>query len=201
MQILFRFLDFKVFKNENTTFLLLGLLLFFLPFFSFASNETFPAKEIFFQTFNFLIFAIVLFFLIRKPVKVFFHKRQEEFLDFEKQAFQLEKEKREEQKNWEKKIQALRDQEKGIEQKAQAEGKNFIFQRKEEIRTLRERLKKEADFFIRLEREKSKRGLLERWKNKVVEEARLELEKQALSPDFQKERLKDFFKQMESRFS
>ena len=141
---------------------------------------------------------MALFFLTRKPIKVFFHKRQEEFFAFEKQAFQLEKEKREEQKNWEKKIQALREKEKGIEQKAQAEGEKFVFQRKEEIKTLKERLKKEADFFIRLEREKSKRELLKRWKSTIVEGASLELEKQASSHDFQRERLKDFFKQMES---
>ena len=175
----------------------LALTILFFSLFSYASEGTFPAKEIFFQIFNFSIFVMILFFLMRKPIKVFFHKRQEEFFAFEKQAFQLEKEKQEELKTWEKKIQVLRDQEKEIEKKAQAEGEKFVFQQKEEIRTLKIRFKRESDFFLRLEREKSKRELLEKWKDKVISETSKNLDKQARFLEFQREQFRDFFTQME----
>ena len=175
-----------------------GLLgFFFLPSYSYASTEGFPTKEIFVQVFNFSVFVLAFVFLIRKPLKLFFHKRQEEFFAFEKQAVQLEKEKQEEYQAWEKKLQILKEQETGIQKKAQTEGEKFISQKQEEIKSLKARLRKESDFFIRLEKEKSKRNLLKQWKNKVVQEAGLELEKQAQSASFQQERIKDFFKQME----
>ena len=171
---------------------------FLLPFAGFAVSEGFPAKEVFVQIFNFSVFAAVLILLVRKPLQVFFHKRQEEFFSFEKQAVQLEKEKQEEYKNWEMKIQALKEQEEGIQKKAQEEGDRFITQKKEEIKQLQDRLKREARFFIRLETEKLKRKLLKNWKGKVKEGACFELEKQAGSKDFQTARLEDFFNQVES---
>ena len=175
------------------------LFFFFFPLFSFAASEGFPAKEILIQLFNFSVFVAAFIFLVRKPVKVFFHKRQEEFFSFEKQAVQLEKERQKENQSWEKKLEALKKQEAGIKQQAQAEGEKFISGKKQEIKHLKIRLKKEADFFLHLESEKLKRDLFKKWKNKVVEGAHLELEKQAESSVFQMERLKDFFKQMEAR--
>lgn len=171
-------------------------MLAFFPLFSFAASEAFPVKEIFFQIFNFSIFATAFVFLIRKPIKIFFHKRQEEFFSFEKQAIQLEKEKKSELKTWEKKLETLREQEAEIQKRAKKEGEKFVFQKKEELKNLRGRLKKESDFFLHLEKEKSKRELIKKWKNKVVQEAARELEKQAHSASFQKKRLEDFFKQM-----
>ncbi len=182
--------------RKQTVFITLFTLFFTLP--SYAASEGFPAREVFFQVFNFLLFATALFFLLRKPIQVFFHKRQEEFFAFEKQALQLEREKQIEKESWEKKIQTLNEQEKNIKQKAKEEGERFISQKKEEIKALKLRLKKEADFFLHLEREKSKRELFKTWKGKIIESAKIELKNQALSPSFQEEQLKGFYKQMEA---
>ena len=191
-----KFKNIKLFLTFHQRFYFLFL---FFPLFSFAASEGFPAREILIQLFNFSVFVAVFIFLVRKPVKVFFHKRQEEFFSFEKQAIQLEKERQTENQSWEKKLETLKKQEAGIKQKAQAEGEKFISGKKEEIKKLKTRLKKEADFFLHLERGKLKRDLFKKWKNKVIEGAHLELEKQAESLVFQTERTKDFFKQMEAR--
>ena len=179
--------------------LLLGLTFFLFPLLSYSSSETIPVKEIFIQVFNFSIFVAIFAFLIRKPIKHFFHKRQKEFFSFEEQAAQWEKEKWKEHQEWENKLEVLKKQEKEIKQKAQREGEKFLFQKKEELKNFQIRLKKEAHFLLRLEREKSKEDLLKKWRGKVAQAAGLDLEKQAGSSDFQSKRLKDFFWQMEFR--
>ena len=178
---------------------LAGLFVFVFPSFSFAESASFPIKEIAVQVFNFSIFVVALIFLVRKPVKLFFHKRQEEFFSFEEQAVQLEREKKKELEAWEQKLESLKEQEKGIQKKAQSEGKKLVFQKREEIKNLQNRLKTEAEFFLQLEREKSKKELLEKWKYKIAQKAGKELEGQTQSPSFQQELVRDFFKQMESR--
>jgi len=175
----------------------LAALLF--PSFSFADSSSFPLREITVQVFNFSVFAIVLFFLVRKPIKLFFHKRQEEFFSFEKQSARLEREKKKELEAWEKKLEILKEQKKYIQKKAQSEGEKVIFQRREEIKNLQNRLKKEAEFFLQLEKEKLRRELLKKWKDKITQKAGQELDKQAKSSSFQQERFRDFLKQMESR--
>ena len=188
-----------LFKFCKTNLFFMGFLgLSFFSSFSYAGAESFPTKEIFIQVFNFSVFAGAFIFLTRKPIKLFFHRRQEEFFAFEKQAAQWERERQEEFQTWERKLEILKEQEAGIKQKAQTEGERFIVQKQEEIKNLKARLKKELDFFLRLEKEKSKRNLLIKWKRKVVQKAGLELEKQAQSTSFQQDRLKDFFKQMEA---
>ena len=179
--------------------LLLGLIFFFLPSLSYSAVEAIPVKEISIQVFNFSIFVAIFVFLIQKPIKKFFHKRQKEFFSFEEQAAQWEKEKRKEHQEWENKLEVLKKQEKGIKQRAQTEGEKLLLQKKEELKNFQARLEKEAHFLLHLEREKSKDDLIKKWKSKVAQAAGLDLEKQASSSDFQTERLKDFFRQMESR--
>lgn len=180
------------------------LLVFFILFVSLpalASSGGFPAWEVGIQVFNFTLFFLAFVFLLRKPIQVFFHKRQEEFFSFEKQALSQEKERKKELKLWEDKIAKLKEQEKDIQKKAFAEGESFVAQKKEELEALRARLKKESEFFLHLETEKAKRELLEKWKDKIIQFAESELKKQAGSSAFQKESLSSFVKQMETRFN
>lgn len=186
---------------RSGTLVLAFLCLFFFPFFSsFAASEAFPSREIFIQFLNFSMFFAAFLFLCRKPIKVFFHKRQEEFFSFEKQALSLEKEKKKELKLWEDKLAVLKDQEKGIKKKAQEEGEKFVRQKKEELESLKTRLKRETDFFFRLEKEKAKKDFLRNWKDKIIQSAERKLEEEAVSPAFQTNRFKNFLKQLESHF-
>ena len=190
----------KVFfeSMKGKLFFFFELILFLFPFCSFSASGVFPVKEVFFQVFNFSIFFGIFVFLMRKPLKVLFHKRQEEFFSFEKQAKALEAERKKELKVWEEKLEILKKQEAAIQQKAKQEGERFISQKREEFRNLKARLKREADFFFQLEKEKSKRVLFKKWKDQITEQAQEELKKQASSRSFQKERIRDFFQQMES---
>ncbi len=172
--------------------------LFFLPGLAFADRAPFPVQEITAQAFNFSVFAIAFIFLIRKPVQLFFHKRRDEFLSFERQAMQLEKERKGELKAWEKKLKGLREREKDIDQKARSEGEKFMSQKRREIQNLRDRLKREAEFFLRLEREKAKKELMGRWREKIIQAAGRSLKNQAPARSFQQALFKDFFKQLES---
>lgn len=171
-------------------------IILYTPFISFADESGFPLKEILVQAFNFLVFATAFLFLIRNPLKIFFYKRQEDFFSFEKQAAQWEKEKQKELNTWNKKIETLKKQETGIKQKAKEEGGKFLFHKKEELKTLKSRLEKEADFLIHLEKEKSKRDLLKKWRDKTAHVAGSELKNKAPSADFQKKSLQDFLNGM-----
>ena len=184
-------------KTKTPAFLLLFLFLF--PASAFAASEGFSVKELAIQIFNFSIFFTALIFLTRKPLGAFFHKRQKDFISFEEQAIHLEKERQREKKEWGEKLTTLEKQEQGIQQKAQTEGERWFFQKKEELKSLKIRLQKEADFLIHLEKEKAKRELLQQWKDKVIQSAQQDLKNQSQSHNFQSERVKDFFKQMEDR--
>ena len=185
-------------KNKGFFHAFLWLSFFLFPLMTFASSEIFPVKEIVVQAFNFSIFFFLFVFLLRKPIKQFFSKRQEDFLFFEKQAFQREKQKKEEHKKWQEKLERLNQKEKGITKEAEVEGQKIIFLNQKKLKNLKDQLQTEADFFIHLETKKIKTEIFEKWRNKVIERAELELGKQGQSEKFQVERYKDFFKQMES---
>ena len=177
--------------------ILVSACVFFLPLISYASGELFPLKEILVQVFNFSIFALAFGFLMRKPIQAFLHKRQKDFFSFEEQALQLEKEKEKENFIWEEKLKKLKEQEEGIKQKAKMEGEKFAVQKKEELKLLENQLKATGHFLIHLETEKAKKDLIDKWKNKVVQQAGLSLERLSSALDFQHRQFEDFFKQIE----
>ena len=174
--------------------------LLFCPFFVFAeaAGGAFPFREIFFQLFNFSLFSAGLIFLLRKPVQVFFHKRQEEFIAFEKQALKLEKEKRAEYEKWEKKREEAEENSSTVRQKAREEGERFAFQQKEVLKNLKIRLQKSSDFVIHREREKAKRDMLAKWEGRLIRNARLGLELETRRPDFHSAQVRHFCRRVES---
>lgn len=175
----------------------ISLLLLF-PCLSLAEAGSFPTKEILVQAINFFIFFALLIFFLRKPIKLLFHKRKENFVSFEKQMFQAEKEKELELESWKKKLNSLIQQEKDIQGKAEKEGEKFLLFKKQQLEKLRTQLKKEAQFLLDLEAKKSQTDLLKKWRDKVIHLAEKNLEQQAKEPHFQKERIKDFFHQIKS---
>ena len=174
----------------------LTVCIFFLPFSAYAGGELFPLKEILVQVFNFSIFALAFGFLVRKPIKTFLHKRQKDFFSFEEQALQLEKEKQKENSFWEEKIERLKEQERGIKQKAKTEGERVALQKKEELKLLENQLKKSARFLIHLETEKAKKNLIDKWQNNLAHQTGLDLKELSQSLDFQQKQFKDFLKQV-----
>ena len=164
-----------------------------------ATEEGSLAKGVWVQAFNFSLFALALFFLIRKPVQIFFHKRQEEFFSFEKQTAEVEKKRKTELASWGKKLSELEKQESHIQQKAQAEGERLDLQKKEQLKSLKVQLTREADFLLNREREKAKKELLKKWKAHLAQSVRQELGEQALSPELKAQQIQEFLNQMEGR--
>jgi len=170
----------------------------FLPLFSEAASEL-SFWVLFTQLFNFSLFFVVLILLVRKPVKLLYHQRQKDFFSFEKQALALEKQKKEENKEWEQKILALNLKEKNIKQKAQEEGDRFHAEKQKELMDLKERLKKHSDFLIHLETEKLKKQQFDYWKQKLVELSKKELEHLGKENSFQKKEKHSFINFLKSQ--
>ncbi|MBC6415041.1 MAG: hypothetical protein GDA46_01425 [Bdellovibrionales bacterium] len=166
-----------------------GFVLLFYPFASLATSEL-STRLVFIQIFNFSLFAIGLFFLLKKPVQVLFHNRQKNFFAFEKQAFELEKQKKEENQKWEKKVSVLREKEKNIKKKAEEEGNRFRREKLQELKEIENKLKTYANFLIQLETEKIKRQQLNYWKKELIQNVRSEL--QELNSSFQEQEEKIF---------
>ena len=169
----------------------IGLFLL-IPFTAYSAGAEFSPQVIFFQLLNFSVFLFLFFFLLRKPVKTFFHRRQKEFFAFEEQALNLEKEKQQQKKLWDSKLFDLTEKEKNIKEQAKKEGERFKSQKKKELKELSESLKKTSAFLLSLEKEKLKRESFKYWKAQLVEKTRTELNNQALSKDFQKKEQKGF---------
>jgi len=171
---------------------------FLFPFLCYAGQGGFPLKEILVQVFNFSIFFGLLIFFVKKPLKSLLHKRQRDFLAFEEQALSLEKEKKEEEKLWDKKLKDLWEQEQSIKQRAEAEGKRFIQKKQQELKIYKQQLQNTAKLLIHLEQQKAKNQLLKKWKAKTVQQA----EKALIAPDLpahklHENRLEKLLKQLE----
>ena len=68
-------------------------ILFFLPGVAWTSEEgTIPIRFVCFQVLNFSLFAIALFYLLRKKLPIFLKQKQQDFLEYRRKAKQLEHE-------------------------------------------------------------------------------------------------------------
>ena len=170
---------------------------FCYPFLSQAASEL-SGWTLFTQGFNFSLFFLGLYFLVKKPIQVLFHKRKKNFFAFEKQAFDLEKQKKEANQHWEKKISNLNEREKNIKDKAQKEGDRFKEKKQQELKELEKSLKTYSKFLIHLETEKIKKQQAAYWKQQLIQNTKKELEELALSPAFQEKEQKNFLNFLEA---
>ena len=164
-----------------------------------SSSSGIPLEAIAFQVLNFLGFAFLFFFFIKKPTKKFFRDRRENFLKEEKIAREIEEKMKEEHSSWVKKVRDLSDQEKNLLSKVQKEGNRYQQQKNEEIASLGERFKREEEFLIRLEQEKSKKHVLTNLKVNVVERVKEILENQENQEKFHSKLYKNFSEQLEKQ--
>ena len=152
---------------------------------AFSAGSELSLSAFFVQAFNFSLFAGAFFFLLKNPVQAFFHQRQKSFFDFEKQAIQIEKEKKAENETWKKRLSELEEKEKNIEAQAKEQAQKFKELKQKELEELHKSLKSSSDFLIRLEAEKSKKDSLLYWRKKLVERSGKELSVMAQSKEFQ----------------
>ena len=171
---------------------------FVLPFFAFAeSAEGFPSRMIFFQVLNFSVFFILLIFFLRSPVRKFFKKRQEDFLSFEKEAREKEKEMEKSNRILKEKIADIEARQKTIRTKAEEEGQKYLSEKQREKLHKKESLEREGCFFLQLEERKLKKNAFEKWKRQIVQKTEEQLKQE--DPRFQKQMVRSFFRQMEKQ--
>lgn len=175
--------------------LFLNLVLLFPSLVWAASGSAF--KEVFFQSFNFILFVALLFFLVRKPLQAFYRARRENFLQFENMARKKEEKILTEHKGWRKKLEEMKGREQTVSEKAHQEGERFKAEKARELQELKERKKREAQFFLRLESEKMKREMLQKFKSNVVAGALEEFKTLGANPAFHKKLYGNFLRTIE----
>ena len=93
------------------------MFLFFLAFFTAwaeAGEGGIPLGFVLSQIFNFSLFVLALFFLFRKKIPGFLKQKNRDFLEYEKKARALEKERKSACLLWREKMQTLKDKEKNL---------------------------------------------------------------------------------------
>lgn len=176
------------------------LTLFFLGGFALAAEAAegggFPAKSVFFQAFNFLIFVWLFARFAGQPLRRFLARERESFLLFERQARARERELDKSLGQWKKKLADLKERERGIQKKASQESRLFLEEKKRALKEEGRRMDREAEFLLRLELEKARRALFEKGKKKIAAMAEAMLRAEA-GDDFQKSGLAPSIKQIE----
>ncbi|MCY4321707.1 MAG: hypothetical protein OXC37_04830 [Bdellovibrionaceae bacterium] len=177
--------------KRKLLFQITGFLILSFPWLAYSASE-FSAKAIFFQAFNFFLFFLAFLFLVKKPLKAFFHQRQKDFFSFEEKSLNLEKKLKKELEIWDEKLKDLNSKKNNIKKQAQDEGNRFMLQKKQELESLKKKFKKTSDFLISLEKQKLKRESLRHWRSELVEKTREELSELSLSENFQKKEQESF---------
>ena len=93
----------------------------------------------------------------------------------------------------------MEDRSQTVSKKAHQEGEKFRAKKTRELQALKERKQREAQFFLRLESEKMKRGLLKKFKSDIVAGATEELKTLGGNPAFHKKLEENFLKTLERR--
>ena len=178
----------------------------FLPLFLFSPLAAFSAvgggafQEVFFQSFNFILFVALLVFFVRKPLKAFYKSRRENFLQFEETARIKEEKIRAEFAKWRDKLEKMRLKEQTAEESARREGEVFQNKKARELQDLKERKHREIQFFLRLESEKMKREMLKNFKSSLAEGTAEELKALGADPAFHKGLHQNFIKNLRAGF-
>ena len=180
------------------------IFLWFFLFFGFLSYgaqevhgpQEIPLGVIFTQVINFLPFFFLLVYFLKKPIKEFFQKRKEDFLELEKKAKKLEVERKKDYEFHKQKLEDMAQQEKTIAERAKEEGERYRKKKTEELNELKARFERERHFLIQLEEERVRRGVLQVLKQSIVKGAESRLLKETLSKDFHKKIQVDFLRKV-----
>lgn len=123
----------------------LGLIfLFMVPLAGAESTGEIPLRFVFFQVFNFSLFVLALFFLLKKKIPRFLQQNQKDFIEYRNKASVLEKQNHSAFLLLEKKVHALTKKEKHIESTVAKALENlkeeWEAREKQEIKVLREQV-------------------------------------------------------------
>ena len=174
-------------------------IIFLSPSLAWAAGEGGAFKAVFFQSFNFILFVALLVFFVRKPLQSYYKARRDHFLQFENMAREREKEIQMEHREWKEKLKEMEARDQTVPKRAAQEGEKFRAQKAQELEELRERRQREVRFFLRLESEKMKTGMLKQFKSDIRVEAAREFQSLGANPAFHKKLQDNFLKSLERR--
>ena len=152
------------------------IFLFILPVLVWAKGEGgIPARFVFFQVFNFSLFALALFYLTRKKLPVFLKQKQQDFLDYRTRAKELEKQNQTDCLFLEKEVQTLikkkQDIKKSVAKALKALQEDLEIQERQWL----ENLNTQAAQEIKRQRLKELSGLKNRVLSKVMRQTKKQL--------------------------
>lgn len=145
-----------------------------------------PAGTIFWQVFNLIIVGTILYFVTRKTVPAIFKQRQEEYLSSARKAEQARAEAERQYKDIKEKLERLSATYDESMARATAEATDMKKQLMAEAQELAQRIRTEAETTVRIELQKAKRELHEKFVQESVGLARQVLSRDIGSSDHQK---------------
>ena len=159
-----------------------------------AAADGIPVKTLFIQLVNFLPFALLLMYFLRKPLRLFFSKRSEDFLEMESRAEKYELEKQKEYNLEEQKLKDIRLKQRNVARRALQEGEKYKEKKQRELKALQSRLQREKNVFIKLEEAQAQSQLLGQLKQGITHSAQETLKKESLEKSFHENLQKDFLR-------
>ena len=139
-----------------------------------------PIKTLLIQLMNFTPFALLLFFLLKKPVSLFFAARKRDFFKMEKQAQEEERQAQAEHKRLKARLAEQTEREKTAKALALKAAERFKQKKALEIQETEASFEREKQFFVRLEEEKAYANLLQTLTQAISKEAEGRLKVSAL---------------------
>ena len=150
----------------------------FLPGLAGAGEEGIPLRFVFFQIFNFCLFAGILVYLLRGKLPAFLQQKRKDFLDYRTRAKELEEQYQLDCASLEKELLELTEKEKNIESSVakalETLRKELTVQEKQSLETQ----KKQANQEIKRQRIKELGNLKNRLLSLVLQQTKIKLKEQ-----------------------
>ena len=117
----------------------------FFPMHSFAEGKGLPLAFVLSQIFNFSLFVLALFFLLRKKIPDFLRQKHRDFVEYRKKALELEKSRRANCLLWREKVRALEEKNlsQAVEKALNNLRKELSLREETELKTLKIKMERE----------------------------------------------------------
>ncbi len=152
-------------------------ILFFLPGVVWASEEgTIPFRFVCFQVLNFSLFAIALFYLLRKKLPLFLKQKQQDFLEYRRKAKQLEQEHQQACLSLEQEIETLVKKQEKTQENVKKALEDLKMELKDQEKEWLDNFKKRTNQELKRQEIKQLENLKTRLLSKVMEQTKVQLE-------------------------
>lgn len=157
---------------------MLWVFLFIMPIYVLAKGGgDIPLRFVFFQIFNFSLFAVALLYLIRKHLPSFLQRKQDDFLEYRRRARELEKQHEQDCISLEEEVRVLIKKEKNIKESVANILNNLRQELEAQEKQWLENMEMQADKEIKLQRFTELNRLKNRFLSQVMQQTKKKLKK------------------------